>query len=192
MRILVIIFLGFFGNMIAQETTAQDPNTIQNQFKKVYKQSGKYQIYRVVKTDSYRLLEKNVNDTIANLKKDIATKQAKINTQQENISSLQGNINTLQGDLATSNEKVDNISLFGIPMSKASYNVLLWSIIGGLLAALLFFIYKFNSSNSLTKEAKNSLADVELEFEQHRKKSLEKEQKLRRQLQDEINKQRGV
>ncbi|WP_407267387.1 hypothetical protein R8G64_12630 [Tenacibaculum maritimum] len=44
----------------------------------------------------------------------------------------------------------------------------------------------------MTKEAKNNLAEIEQEFEEHRKKSLEKEQKIRRQLQDEINKQRGV
>ena len=37
----------------------------------------------------------------------------------------------------------------------------------------------------------NNLLDVEQEFEQHRKKSLEREQKLRRQLQDEVNKHRG-
>jgi predicted dithiol-disulfide oxidoreductase (DUF899 family) len=33
--------------------------------------------------------------------------------------------------------------------------------------------------------------DVEQEYEQHRKKTLVREQKLRRKLQDEINKQRN-
>jgi hypothetical protein len=56
---------------------------------------------------------------------------------------------------------------------------------------LFYFIFKFSSSNVLTKEAQNSLLDVEQEFEQHRKKSLEREQKLRRQLQDEVNKLRS-
>ena len=38
------------------------------------------------------------------------------------------------------------------------------------------------------KEARENLKDVELEFEEYRKKTLLNEQKLRRQLQDEINK----
>ncbi|GAL80099.1 hypothetical protein JCM19274_3669 [Algibacter lectus] len=80
--------------------------------------------------------------------------------------------------------------MFGLQMSKSSYNVLMWSIIGGLLAFLLFFIYKFNNSNAITRAAKKSLAETEEEFEEHRKTALEREQKVRRQLQDEINKQK--
>ena len=91
-----------------------------------------------------------------------------------------------------SQSKVDNISLFGLLLNKTTYNSILWGLIGVLLISLLFFIYKFKNSNVLTNEAKASLVDVEQEFEQFRKKTLEKEQKLRRQLQDEINKQRGV
>ena len=56
---------------------------------------------------------------------------------------------------------------------------------------MLFFIFKFFKNNVITKEAKNNLIDVEQELDAHRKKSLEREQKLRRQLQDEINKQRN-
>ena len=84
------------------------------------------------------------------------------------------------------------MSLFGIQMSKTSYNILMWSIIAGLLTFLLVFIYKFKNSNSITKSAKIALAEVETEFEEHRRVALEREQKVRRQLQDEINKQKGV
>ncbi|MCB0431897.1 MAG: tRNA (guanine-N1)-methyltransferase, partial [Mangrovimonas sp.] len=66
----------------------------------------------------------------------------------------------------------------------------LWGIIGILLALLGFFIYKFKNSNTITKESKKALADIELEFEEHRKVALEREQKVRRQLQDELNKQK--
>jgi len=43
----------------------------------------------------------------------------------------------------------------------------------------------------LTKRAERNLKDIEIEYEQYRKKALEREQKLRRALQDEINKQRN-
>jgi hypothetical protein len=43
----------------------------------------------------------------------------------------------------------------------------------------------------LTKEAKANLQEAEEELTLFRKKSLEREQKLRRQLQDEINKNRN-
>ena len=82
------------------------------------------------------------------------------------------------------------MSLFGLQMSKTGYNLLMWSIIGALLILLVFFIYKFNNSNIVTKQAKLSLSEMEEEFEEHRKVALEREQKVRRQLQDEINKQK--
>ncbi len=66
----------------------------------------------------------------------------------------------------------------------------MWSIIGGLLALLLLFIYKFKNSNSITREANHNLAEIEEEFDDHRRTALEREQKVRRQLQDEINKQK--
>ena len=42
----------------------------------------------------------------------------------------------------------------------------------------------------MTKDAKRALSEMEEEFEEHRKTALEREQKVRRQLQDEINKQK--
>ena len=82
------------------------------------------------------------------------------------------------------------MALFGMQMSKTNYNVLMWSIIGGLLALLVFFIYKFKNSNDITREANKNLAEIEEEFDEHRRTALEREQKVRRQLQDELNKQK--
>ena len=76
-------------------------------------------------------------------------------------------------------------------LSKGLYNIMLWSIIGVLLLLVFTFIYKFKTSNSITKAAKKSLEETEQEFEEHRRVALEREQKVRRQLQDEINKQKG-
>ena len=43
----------------------------------------------------------------------------------------------------------------------------------------------------MTKQAKLSLAETEEEFEEHRRNALEREQKVRRQLQDMINEQKN-
>ena len=59
------------------------------------------------------------------------------------------------------------------------------------LILLLFFIYKFKNSNTVTLAAKSQLADVEKEYESHKKTALEREQKVMRKLQDELNKNRS-
>ena len=86
----------------------------------------------------------------------------------------------------------DSIKFLGIEFSKSTYNLLVWSLIGILIILLLYFIYRFKNSNVVTVKAKTDLQELEEEFAVHKKKSLDREQKLRRKLQDEINKQRGV
>lgn len=192
---LIIICILLSATSFAQQTVKpaeQFPNTIKGQFQKLYKRSSNYQIFKVIKKEKYLTLQKNVLDSISTIQKDVITKQQTITTQQKNINDLEAKIKTLNNNLSVSTSKEDTISLFGADLSKATYNTILWGIIAALLAGLLFFTYKFNNSNSLTKEAKLTLENVEEEFETHRKKSIEREQKLRRQLQDEINKQRGV
>jgi phosphoglycerate-specific signal transduction histidine kinase len=85
-----------------------------------------------------------------------------------------------------------SISFLGIQLKKSTYTIIVWSIILLLIIALLYFIYQYKNSYSVTSEAKSNLSEAEEELAIYKKKSLEREQKLRRQLQDEINKQRGA
>ncbi|WP_422089436.1 tRNA (guanine-N1)-methyltransferase [Tenacibaculum ovolyticum] len=188
----ILLFFILTQSVIAQTTIINEPNTVKNQFKKLYKNSNNYQIYKVVKKNAFLSLQKNILDSIKIIKEDAISKQLKINEQQKSITSLRTKIDTLNSELSVSIDKEDAISFIGIPLNKGTYNTILWSIIGILLVGLAFFIYRFNNSNSVTKETKNLLTDIELELEQYKRNSIDKEQKLRRQLQDEINKQRGV
>ncbi len=189
-KIALVLFI--IQNATAQEPPIEQPNTIENQFIELYKNSNNYQIYKVIKKNEYLTLQKNILDSIKVIKTDAASKQTTIDEQQNNISKLQAKIATLNKDLTSSIDKEDTISFIGIPLNKVTYNSIVWGIIVALLIGLAFFIYRFNNSNIVTKETKSLLAETEEEFELHKRKSLEKEQKLRRQLQDEINKQRGV
>ncbi|MEZ7876491.1 MAG: hypothetical protein QMB86_05750, partial [Polaribacter sp.] len=93
--------------------------------------------------------------------------------------------------LETTLKKENSISLFGIQLSKFIYNFILWTLISLLLVLVIYLSFKFQKNNFLTKRATQNLKNVEYEYEQYRKKALEREQKLRRTLQDEINKQRN-
>jgi tetrahydromethanopterin S-methyltransferase subunit B len=135
-------------------------------------------------------LRAHTMDSLKTVHKNLAETKAVVKTQAKEISDLKANLSNTQKDLDTTNSEKNNMALFGMQMSKINYNVLMWSIIAGLFALLIFFVYKFKSSNSITREAKHNLAEIEEEFEEHRRTALEREQKVRRQLQDEINKQK--
>ena len=198
MKILKMLFFVIITqNIVAQKQLSKAqvdslPNTIENQFTKIYRLSNNWQDYKMIKRNEFVSFQKNILDSVVNLKKDIVTKQLRIENHSKSTNALKEEIKSLKENLSLSIEKEDAISLLGMSLKKGTYNSILWGIISLLLIALSFFIFKFSNSYVVTKEAKDSLTDVENEFEQYKKKSIEKEQKLRRQLQDEINKQRGV
>jgi hypothetical protein len=200
---ITLILLSSFNTLQAQtETTDEDDklsldnSTINNQFEYVLKKSGDFRgtngsMYEAVKRSMLTTLQSHTNDSLNTIRKNLADTQLIVETQAKEITELKANLSKTQATLdKTTNEK-NNMALFGLQMSKSSYNVLMWSIIAGLLAFLIFFIYKFKNSHLITKEAKLALEEIEEEFDEHRKTALEREQKVRRQLQDELNKQKG-
>lgn len=188
-------FLAFFlivsGFSITAQQTVTEENTLENQFDKIYRISTSYQTYKVISKEGYQKLKNNVLDSLNQIENTLSEKVSLLKTKESDIQKLNEKINNTQINLDASIKKENSISLFGLALNKTTYNSILWFLIIALLMGMLFFMYKFSNSNLLTKEAKHNLAEVEQELSQFRKKTLEKEQKLRRQLQDEINKQRN-
>ncbi len=184
----------FSQNKKNQETinSVLKTGTIEEQFNTLIDKSNDFQEYKNLKHINLNRFRKNFNDSLKATKQKFQEMYAVIGKQKQNIENLKSEINKLNTKIESISVNKDTIDFFGMRLTKASYNTILWSLILAFLATTLFFLFKFKSSNSITKEAKNNLAEIEEEFEEHRKKALEREQVLRRQLQDEINKQRGI
>ena len=180
----------------AQESTDQDDKlslsegTIDNQFEYVIRRSNSYQEFKVVKKTWLYELKAHTLDSLNAVQKELKDSQSTINNQSNEIDQLKTDLANTKSDLENTKKEKDSMALFGMQMSKGGYNALMWSIIAALLALLILFIYKFKNSNSITKQAKKSLLETEEEYEEYRRNSLEREQKVRRQLQDELNKQK--
>lgn len=176
------------ATIYAQDETQKVENSIKNQFQEVLDTSNDFQDFKVIKKTKMTALQSNVLDSITKLEEALISKQLQINEQQSTIKTLENNLNATKENLEVSKDKEDGIVFLGMLLNKNTYNTLMFSIIGLLLVALLFYIYKFNNSNKVTKESKEKLEGIETEFERFRQKKLEDEQILRRKLQDEINK----
>ncbi len=191
---IVTLFLIFVSTLtFAQEEKKLSLNdgTIGDQFDFVIKRSNRYQNFKVVKATWLSTLKTHTIDSLNALQTRLDDTNNLVGTQQTEIDNLKSNLTKTQDTLTATNTEKDSMDLFGLQMSKTSYNMLMWLIIAALLVFLITFIYKFKSSNSGTKDAKSALAEIENEFEEHRRNALEREQKVRRQLQDELNKQKG-
>lgn len=166
--------------------------TLENQFKILVNKSNDFRQFKNIKHFNLNKFKKNFFDSIAATKKKFDAINAIVVSQKKEISQLKTNVKNAADNFAEIKNDKDSINLLGMSLSKATYNTILWSIILGLLICTFFFLFRFKNSNSVTKHAKSTLNEVEEEFEKHRKNSLEREQILRRKLQDEVNKQRKV
>lgn len=194
---LIFSFLVVF-NITAQssdDSTEQDKlslteGTVDNQFEYVIQRSNNYQDYKVVKKVWLQQLKSHVMDSLNQVKSEVLKSVEVIARQNDELSNLKEDLNNTKLKLDNTIAEKDSMQLFGIQISKVGYSTIMWSVIGVLLLLLFLFIYKFNASNSITNTTKKKLIEVEEEFEEHRRVALEREQKVRRQLQDEINKQK--
>ena len=196
--LLIVLALFAFNPTNAQDqatTTKElslDKGNINSQFDYIYKKSGNYRAdgkrYEVVRIISLDKLRKNVLDTLNASNKKAAELNAAISGHEATIASLNKKLDETTNNLSAVTEEKDSMSLLGMLVSKITYNIILWTIIGGLMLLFLLFVYKFQRSNTLTQEAKTALSEVEVEYEDHRRRALEREQRISRQLQDEINK----
>ncbi|MEM1258040.1 MAG: tRNA (guanine-N1)-methyltransferase [Bacteroidota bacterium] len=200
MKNLIILFIGLswsFTSLHAQNQQDQNPTddtSIQGQFETLirkstnYRQNGKR--YEVVRLLEMNALQKNVLDTIKTANATIGTLKSTIAENETAISSLNTKLDETTKNLNRITEEKDSMPFFGSLVSKSTYKLIVWSIIIGLLIFLALFIFKFRNSNILTQQAKTALADLEDEYEQHRRRALEREQKISRELHDERNKNR--
>lgn len=191
---LIISAQGLAQSDTSTDEPSLDGGTINSQFEYIYQKSGNYRAdgkrYEVVRTLNLDKLRQNVIDSLKTASSKAAQLQGIINNHESTISSLNQKLEETTNNLASVTDEKDSMSLMGILVSKATYNVTLWTLILGLFLLLLLFIFKFRQSNVLTQEAKGNLADLESEYEDHRRRALEREQRISRQLQDEINKYR--
>ena len=185
----LLVFL-FSINIIgfAQNTD----NSIEDQFTKVIDKSNSYKEFKVIKKAKLKVLRKNILDSIALLENRIDTTQEAIEKLQSQINALTQNLGTTKKNLSESIEKENGLDFLGIRTNKTTYNIVLWSIVFGLISLLALIFVKHKRNQTITKETILKLDEVETEFDAHRKKTLTNEQLLRRKLQDEINKNRKV
>ncbi|SDL45809.1 tRNA (guanine-N1)-methyltransferase [Kriegella aquimaris] len=196
--LFIVISLLAFNLQFAQEAAAEeeqglslDRGHIDSQFEFLLKKSGNWgadgKRYEVVRRIYLDKLRQNVLDSLSTFNKKVGELNATISGHETTIASLNKKLEDTTNNLAGVTEEKDSMSFLGILVEKVTYNTILWSIIAGLMALMLFFMYKFRRSNVLTQEAKSNLSELETEYEDHRRRALEREQKISRQLQDEIN-----
>lgn len=171
-------------------TPVKKDNSLTGQFSSLVEQSNNWQTYKVVDYAKLNQYQRNVLDSLQSVKSKVTSQAQQIEKQFEEINTLNGNISQLQNELQDAKNQNDSVNFFGFLLSKSTYSILMWSLVVILAFFLFIYVYRFSNGNKVTQKALQDLNELQEEYENYRKSAIEREQKVRRQLQDEINKHR--
>ena len=188
---LLVIFFLITINTYSQKTK-KETLTISEQFDEVFRISTNYKENKVIRKTIFQNLRNNALDSIERIHKELQLKNQRNNFLKDSLQTIKKELGNLNSDLKLIINEKDTIYLFGIKLSKFIYKIIIWITVLLLIFMLSYSLYEYKNSFLVTSQAKKNLIDAENELSDLRKNSLKKEQKLRRLLQDEINKQKGI
>ncbi|UZD21723.1 hypothetical protein PBT90_19605 [Algoriphagus halophytocola] len=158
--------------------------TIDSQFDYIYSVSNNYQEYKVVKRTNLDQLKSNMLDSMRTMRQEVADLKGLIASQKDSIASLNNSLVTAETEKQEAIDQKDNFTFLGMGVHKAVYSSFMWILVAALAVALAFFSFQYFSSFKKINKARKDLAEVQEEFDNHRKNMLDRERKLKRELVD--------
>lgn len=169
---------------MAQDEGSLDSGTIDSQFDYIYSVSNNFQEYKVVKMTNLDRLKSNILDSMRIMRQEVLGLKTQISNQKDSL----GSVNAVLLQAETEKEEAiaakDNFTFLGIGIHKDFYSSMMWLLVAVLGLALGFFSMQYMKSFKKIKKAQSDLAEVQEEFDSHRKNTLNRERKLKRELID--------
>jgi hypothetical protein len=185
---LVMLVAGSAFSQTAEDALKNDQQTLRERYLVMKMKSQNYQEYKVIKENILDGMWKIVLDTMTAKQAAIRKSQAEANNLQ---AELNKNIETLKAKENSMNDIVfasTHIRVLGIDFDKGFFAGMFGAIliIAGLVLAGVLYSMKVLKKNLNEKE---SLATaISSEYEEYKRKAMDKQTKLSRELQNERNK----
>ena len=188
----IFIFCLFVSVNTFSQKAKNDTLPLSKQFEQVYSRSSSYKDFKVIRKTTFQDLKENTLNSIKSIDEKLKIESLKNTRLEQEINNITKT--HLELDLKLSNAILEKntISFVGLKLKKNTFKIIIWSIFFMLIILICYLAYKLKDGVKITSQAKKELTRVEEEFNSYKKKSLVRDQKLRRQLQYEIYKQRGI
>jgi hypothetical protein len=135
-----------------------------------------YENFRAIREDIFQLLTKNINDSLARSKKTINNLIREKNRLNNRIDSINQSLASTNNNLESMTRTKNSIRILGIEIHKATYNTIMWTILGILVALLVLGYLTFKQNRTTTLKTRKELTDVLKEFEDYKQRTrIEKE-----------------
>jgi hypothetical protein len=172
----------------AQKAVEDKNLNLDERYKEMKSTSQTFKDYKVIKEVVLDKVWKITADSIAKKEGQLADAEKEIAALKDELTAVRNSMKAQETSMEEVIYDSTHISVLGVPFSKTVFILLSAAVIGGLVFVLSIAFARVKIANSLVKE-KTLIADsMTHEFEDFKKKSMEKQTKLSRELQNERNK----
>jgi len=177
----VLMFCGLFISNIHAQTGAiavLDSAALEEQLDFIQEKTNVYNDFRAIRNDIFLKLMRNVKDTLNTTKLEVEQLNSRLAERNFQIETLNSDLTRIKNEKDEAIRNRDSLKLFGIQMRKGLYSTVMWFIIFGLAALAVSTVLLFKRAHQVTSQVKDELLTIGQEYEEYKKSSREKYEKL--------------
>lgn len=192
MKKAIVVFTGMLlAGMASYAQTQNTPDprtmTLRQRFDWMMTNSETYGEYKVVKEYLLNAAWKVVNDSVQKTRRDERFTRDSLKNVRHELASLQQMFTDKEKSLQPLEYAGSHITVFGIPFTKNGFLGMVCGVLGLMVAGLVLLITRMQQLNLAMSEKSEMLSIISSEYEDYKRRSLEKQMKLSRELQSERN-----
>ena len=185
---VLIILLVSTSQIFSQSKEVVDKGDLSSQYTDLVEGSESFKEYKVIKKTKIRGFWNVVEDSLSVYRTNISQLNNTIIGKDNEISGLSQMIEEKDQALEEASFEQEHIKFIGIDFGKKTFIIFNLVIIFGLLGGLIFAISRMKVSNKLALQKRKEFVKLDSELQEYKKGALDKQMKLRRELQTERNK----
>jgi len=187
--VVIVTAMKVTGQAVMPDELIKNP--LKEQLKYLEGRTIIYENYRAIREDMFQKLKSNVNDSLSAADKKIARLKKTASELNLSLDSLRANLQLTKTSLEEMTRTKNSLKVIGLNVNKDTYNGIMWTILGGLLALLLLGFLVFQRNLSTTSNTKKEFQELKNEFEAYRKTTREAREKLTMDHFNEIKRLKG-
>jgi len=187
--VVIVTAMKVTGQAVMPDELIKNP--LKEQLKYLEGRTIIYENYRAIREDMFQKLKSNVNDSLSAADKKIAGLKKTASELNLSLDSLRANLQLTKTSLEEMTRTKNSLKVIGLIVNKDTYNGIMWTILGGLVALLLLGFLVFQRNLSTTSNTKKEFQELKNEFEAYRKTTREAREKLTMDHFNEIKRLKG-
>lgn len=177
-------------NVLSAQTVADPPDSkasLNERYFRLKEAGQNYRDYKVIKERTLDEFWKVVKDSLAAKQSSIVRQQLAQKGLQDSLEYTKGLLDERERSMAATEFASTHIQVLGIDMTKGGFLTTIGVIMSLLLILLGLGFWRWKTMNRYMHDRIDAFNTLNAEFEEYKRKAMEKQTKLSRELQNERN-----